>query len=91
MSFTLSSLFLTFVMNALVSPPLRWMSSHLQHRLVGAAVQRAPQRVDAAGDRGEQVGLARPTKRTVDVEQFCSWSACRMNSMSSLGHLGSTS
>ena len=24
-----------------------------------------------------------PTSRTVDVEQFCSWSACRMNSMSS--------
>ena len=23
-----------------------------------------------------------PTRRTVDVEQFCSWSACRMNSMS---------
>ena len=32
---------------------------HLQHGLVGAAVQRAPQRVDAAGDRGEQVGLRR--------------------------------
>ncbi|GMA86042.1 hypothetical protein GCM10025868_12920 [Angustibacter aerolatus] len=24
-----------------------------------------------------------PTSRTVDVEQFCSWSACRMNSRSS--------
>ena len=24
-----------------------------------------------------------PTSRTVDVEQFCSWSACRMSSMSS--------
>ena len=23
-----------------------------------------------------------PTRRTVEVEQFCSWSACRMNSMS---------
>ena len=22
-----------------------------------------------------------PTMRTVDVEQFCSWSACRMSSM----------
>ncbi|CNU46936.1 Uncharacterised protein [Mycobacterium tuberculosis] len=24
-----------------------------------------------------------PTSRTVDVEQFCSWSACKMNNMSS--------
>ena len=33
-----------------------------------------------------------PTSRTVDVEQFCSWSACRMNSMSSaLATSGSTS
>ena len=29
---------------------------HLQHGLVGAAVQRTPQRIDAAGDGGEQVG-----------------------------------
>ena len=32
---------------------------HLDDGLVGAAVQRAPQRVDAGGDRREQVGLAR--------------------------------
>ena len=32
---------------------------HLQHRLVGATVQWAPQRVDPAGDRREQVGLGR--------------------------------
>ncbi len=24
-----------------------------------------------------------PTRRTVEVEQFCSWSACRMSSLSS--------
>lgn len=23
-----------------------------------------------------------PTRRTVDVEQFCSWSACRISSLS---------
>src|SRR6185312_17156729 len=33
-----------------------------------------------------------PTSRTVDVEQFCSWSACSTNSMSStLATTGSTS
>ena len=32
---------------------------HLQHRLVGTAVQWTPQRVDAAGDRGEQIRLGR--------------------------------
>ena len=32
---------------------------HLQHRLVGTPVQWAPQRVDPAGDRREQVGLGR--------------------------------
>ncbi len=32
---------------------------HLEHRLVGAAVQRTEQGVDAGRDRGEQVGVAR--------------------------------
>ena len=33
----------------------------------------------------EAYGLApvEPTRRTVEVEAFCSWSACRMNSRSS--------
>jgi hypothetical protein len=31
---------------------------HLEHRLVGAAVRRPPQRRDAAGDAGKGVGLA---------------------------------
>ena len=32
---------------------------HLEHRLVGATVQRTPQRIDAAGDGREQIGLRR--------------------------------
>ena len=51
---------------------------HLDHRDVGPAVQRAPQGADGRGAGGEQVGLAEPTIRTVEVLQFCSWSACRM-------------
>jgi hypothetical protein len=67
---------------------------HLDHGLVGAAVQRAPQREMPAEIAGEQVGLPTlPTVRTVEVEQFCSWSACRISSRSSaLGAItGSTS
>ena len=30
-----------------------------------------------------RLALDEPTSRTVDVEQFCSWSACRMRSRSS--------
>ena len=52
---------------------------HLDHLDVGPAVQRSPQGADARRAGGEQVGLATsPTVRTVDVLQFCSWSACRM-------------
>jgi hypothetical protein len=79
-------LFFTFLMNSRTSPPSSDLFEHLEHRLVGAAVQRAVQRVDAGRDRREQVGLREPTSRTVEVEQFCSWSACRMNSMSSALH-----
>jgi hypothetical protein len=31
----------------------------------------------------KRLACAEPTRRTVEVEQFCSWSACRMKSMSS--------
>ena len=60
MSRTPSSLFLTLRTNSSTSPPLVLdLLEHLEDRLVGAAVQRAGQRVDAGGDRREQVGLAR--------------------------------
>jgi hypothetical protein len=38
-------------------PRLLQPLQHLQHLLVGAAVQRTEQCVDAGGDRGEEVGL----------------------------------
>ena len=39
-----------------------------------------------------RLAWAEPTSRTVAVEQFCSWSACRVNSMSRARHTaGSTS
>jgi hypothetical protein len=36
-----------------------------------------------AETEANRLACEEPTSRTVDVEQFCSWSACRMNSMSS--------
>jgi hypothetical protein len=36
-----------------------------------------------AETEAKRLALLDPTSRTVDVEQFCSWSACRTKSMSS--------
>jgi hypothetical protein len=30
-------------------------------------------------DAGEGIGVDEPASRTVEVEAFCSWSACRVN------------
>src|SRR6185312_10302577 len=57
-------------------------TQHLQHGLVGTAVGGAEEGADARGDGGEHVGVHEPTRRTVEVEQFCSWSACRISSWS---------
>ena len=35
-----------------------------------------------AETEANRFACAEPTSRTVEVEQFCSWSACRMNSRS---------
>ncbi len=45
-----------------------------------------------AETEANRLALLEPTSRTVDVEQFCSWSACRTNSMSrTRAIVGSTS
>ena len=45
-----------------------------------------------AETEANRLALLEPTSRTVEVEQFCSWSACRTNSMSSTSAMtGSTS
>ena len=45
-----------------------------------------------AETEANRLALLEPTSRTVDVEQFCSWSACSTNSMSSTrAMVGSTS
>ena len=57
---------------------------HAQHFFVRAAVQRSGKRRDGrcrGGVRDRRTEL--PTARMVLVLQFCSWSACRMNSTSS--------
>jgi hypothetical protein len=65
---------------------------HLEHGLVGAAVQRPEQRGDAAATDTNRLAWLEPTRRTVEVEQFCSWSACSRNSrFSALEATGLTS
>ena len=60
------------------------LPQHPQHLLVRAAVQRAVQRGHGGGQRASTGRRAsEPTARIVMAEQFCSWSACRMNSTSS--------
>ena len=49
---------------------------HFEHRLVGAAVQRAPQAHTPAAALANRLAWLDATMRTVEVEQFCSWSAC---------------
>ena len=53
---------------------------HLDARLVGPAVQRAPQAQMPAEIEANRLASLEPTMRTVDVLQFCSWSACTINS-----------
>jgi hypothetical protein len=61
----------------LVTEPISF--SIRQHRLVGAAVQRAVERRRRAGHRRVRIDMRAPIVRIVVVLQFCSWSAWRMN------------
>ena len=53
---------------------------HFHDLDVGPAVQRPPEAQTAAAQEANRLAFAEPTTRTVEVLQFCSWSACRMNS-----------
>jgi hypothetical protein len=53
--------------------------------LVGAAVQRALERADGAGDGRVDVGQVAAMTRAAKVEAFSSCSACRTSAMSSVG------
>jgi len=53
---------------------------HLHDFLIGAAMQRPPQGADAQPRWTQNIfALLLPTSRTVEVLQFCSWSACRIS------------
>ena len=54
------------------------LAEHLQRRLVGAAVRRAPEAAMPAAMQANGLAPDEPASRTVEVEAFCSWSACRM-------------
>jgi hypothetical protein len=66
-----------------VAPESRICSSISSTAWLAPPCSGPEQRVDAGGDRREEVGVRRADQRTVEVEQFCSWSACRISSRSS--------
>ena len=48
---------------------------HFDHLDVRPAVQRSPQAQTPAAHEANRFARAEPTSRTVEVLQFCSWSA----------------
>ena len=84
MSLTLSSRFLTFLTNVLTSKSAWRIFSSISSTAwlappcSGPHSALMPPEIDV-----NRLACEEPTNRTVEVEQFCSWSACRMNSMSS--------
>ncbi len=56
-------------------PSARIDFEHFDAGLVGPAVQRAPQAQMPAEIEANRLASLEPTIRTVDVLQFCSWSA----------------
>jgi hypothetical protein len=45
-------------------------------------MSRAPQAGDAGAMQANGLAPEEPARRTVEVEAFCSWSACRMKILS---------
>src|SRR5665811_395279 len=84
MSLTQSSLFLTLRTNSSTSPPSALILSSISSTDWLAPPCNGPNNaLIPAETEANKLACAEPTMRTVEVEQFCSWSACRINSWSS--------
>ena len=81
MSLTPGSLFFTRSTNRATSPPSAWMPASISSTAwlappcSGPNSAATPAEIDT-----NRLALLDPTMRTVEVEQFCSWSACSRNS-----------
>ena len=58
------------------------VEQHLHHLRVGAAVERALERADAADDGRVDVGERRRGHAAANVDALSSWSACRTSAQS---------
>src|SRR6187431_975623 len=93
MSLTPGSLFLTRSTNFGMSPPSAWMDSSISSTDWLAPPCSGPKSALIPADTdAKRLACEEPTIRTVDVEQFCSWSACSSNNwFSALDRTGLTS
>ena len=93
MSFTPSWRSLTWRMNVLTPPPCAWMPSSISMTAWLAPPCSGPNSaLMPAETDANRFACDEPTSRTVDVEQFCSWSACRRRSwLSAFDRTGLTS
>ncbi|MOA12397.1 hypothetical protein D3C78_1323830 [compost metagenome] len=86
MSLTPEDLSLTCSMNSptLAMPPLAWICSSMFRQASLAPPWAGPQRQATPAEMAAN-GLVpdEPHRRTVEVDAFCSWSACRMKMRSS--------
>ncbi len=81
MSLTPGSLAFTRATNRATSPPSAWIASSISSTDWLAPPCSGPNRaLTPALMLTKRFALLDPTIRTVDVEQFCSWSACSRNS-----------
>ena len=84
MSCTPSSLSLTCRTNVSTSPPWAWIFSSISSTAWLAPPCSGPKSaLMPAETEANRLACDEPTSRTVEVEQFCSWSACRMQQRSS--------
>ncbi len=84
MSFTPSSRFFTLRMKASTSPPSFLIFVSISSTAWLAPPCSGPQRALMPAEiDANRLACEEPTSRTVEVEQFCSWSACRISSFSS--------
>ncbi|CAB4757814.1 unannotated protein [freshwater metagenome] len=93
MSFTPSWRSFTCRMNVFTPPPWAWMFCSMSMTAWFAPPCSGPNRaLMPAETEAKRFAWEEPTSRTVEVEQFCSWSACRRSSwLSAFEMIGFTS
>jgi folate-dependent phosphoribosylglycinamide formyltransferase PurN len=71
-------------MNSGILSTVPMSAEHRERGFVGAAMGRAHRQAMPAAIQANGLAPEEPAIRTVEVEAFCSWSACRMKILSSV-------